>query len=85
MLININNIILGCIIIYLFIIIQYKSNTLLSFIPDYKNKNLNIQNNKNDNEIEKLKKEINKLNNENSSLKDENQKLKNEIKNLKVN
>ena len=83
MFININNKILGCIIIYLFIIIQYKSNTLLSFIPDYNNNNSNIQNNKKDNEIEKLKKEIIKLNNENSSLKDENQRLKNEINNLK--
>ena len=83
MFININNIILGCIIIYLFITIQYESNTLLSFIPDYNNNNSNNQNNKNDNEIEKLKKEIIILNNENSSLKDENQRLKNENQRLK--
>ena len=83
MFINIINIILGCIIIYLLIIIQYKSNTFLSFIPDYNNNNSNIQNNEKDNEIEKLKNEISKLNNENSSLKDENQRLKNEINKLK--
>ena len=83
MFININNIILACIIIYLFIIIKNKSNTLLSFIPNYINNNSNMQNNKNDNEIEKLKKEKTKLNNENSSLKDENQRLKNEIQKLK--
>ena len=83
MLIDINNIILACIIIYLFIIIQYTSNTFLSFIPDYNNENSNNQKNQNDNEIEKLKKEIIKLNNENSSLKDENQRLKNENERLK--
>ena len=84
MFININNIILGSIIIYLFIIIQHKSNTLLSFIPNYNNNNnSNIQNNKNENEIEKLKEDIIKLNNENSSLKDENQRLKIEIQKLK--
>ena len=80
--ININNIILGCIIIYLFNIIQYKSKTFLSFIPDYDINNLYIKNNQKDKEIEKLKKEIIKLNNENSSLKDENQKLKNENQRL---
>ena len=83
MFININNTILECIIIYLFIVIQYKSNTLLSFIPDYNNTNSSIQINQNDKEIEKLKKVIIKLSNENSSLKDENQKLKNENQRLK--
>ena len=72
--IYINNIILGCIIIYLFINIQYKSNTFLPFIPDYNNNNSNM--------VETLKITIIKLINENSSLKDENQKLKNEIKRL---
>ena len=83
MFININNIILGCIIKYLLIIIQYKSNTLLSFIPDYNNENSNNQKSQKEKEIEKLKKEIIKLNNENSSLKDENQRLKNENQRLK--
>ena len=75
MFININNIILGCIIIYLFIIIQYKSNTLLSFTPDYNNNNSNNQNNQKDKEINKLKenqkeKEIKKLkNNQNDNEK----------------
>ena len=61
----------GCIIIYLFIFIQHKSNTFLDFIPNYNSQcsNNNVENNKNDNslknEIEKLKKDINKLNNEN--------------------
>ena len=81
--------ILACIIIYLFIFIQYKSNTFLSFIPNYNTQNSqnntqNIQNiNYSLNEIEKLKRDIIKLNNENLLLKNENQKLKNENQNLK--
>ena len=51
MFININNTILECIIIYLFIIIQYKSNTLLPFIPEYNNQN-----------VDNLSNEINNLN-----------------------
>ena len=77
MFININNIILGCIIIYLFIIIQYKSNTLLSFIPDYNNENSNNQKNQKEKEIEKLK------NNKNDNEKLKNNQNDNEIEKLK--
>ena len=87
MLIIIIKIISGCIIIYLLIFIQHKSNTLLSFIPNYNTQysNNNIQNDNYSlkNEIEKLKQDIIRLNNENSLLKDENQRLKNENQYLK--
>ena len=87
MFININNTILECIIIYLFIVIQYKSNTLLSFIPNNNNKNSNNQKTQKDKENEKLKnnkKENNKEDKENEKLKnnkndDEVEKLKKEI------
>ena len=83
MLINIIIIFIGCINISLFIFIQHKSNTLLSFIEKYNTQNSinNTQNNQND--IYSLKNEIEKLKNENQNLRNQNQKLKNDNQNLK--
>ena len=77
---------IGCTIIIIIILIQFKSKTFTDFIPNYKKENKN-NDQKVDNDLEKkLKYEIEKnkrLEEENKKLKNENEKLKSDL--LKAN